>query len=82
MSQNKPPRYIVTVSSQGQITVPAALRRRLGLQIGDRVEVYPVSREQFVATIRRPPRIMEFAGDLEELDRALRKKGAADPTKP
>ena len=29
---------IATVTSKGQITIPADVRRRLGLEVGDRVE--------------------------------------------
>jgi AbrB family looped-hinge helix DNA binding protein len=31
---------IVTISSKGQFTIPKALRERLGIQLGDRVEVW------------------------------------------
>ena len=83
MSQKQPAIRTVTVSSKGQITVPLALRRRLGLRRGDRVDVYPVGPDKFVARIRRPSRIMAFAGDLAELDRELsRKASPARPTKP
>ena len=82
MRQNRPARQTVTISSRGQITLPLGLRRQLGLKPGDRVDCYPVGRERFVATIRRPSRIMDFAGDLAELDRELRADVAADrPTK-
>jgi AbrB family looped-hinge helix DNA binding protein len=31
---------IVTVSKKGQITIPQALRERLGLQPGERIEIW------------------------------------------
>jgi AbrB family looped-hinge helix DNA binding protein len=31
---------IVTVSSKGQFTIPKALRERLGMQPGDRIELW------------------------------------------
>lgn len=55
-------------TSKGQITVPRAIRRKLGLQAGNRIDVYPLGRDRFVAQIRRPSRILEFAGDLSHLD--------------
>ena len=83
MRQSKPAIYTITVSSKGQITVPAALRRQLGLGRGDRLDIYPMDRQRFVATIRRPSRIMDFAGDLAELDRELSKDASPDrSTKP
>ena len=33
-----PPRYVATLTSKGQLTLPADLRRDLGLRQGDRVE--------------------------------------------
>ena len=83
MSQKRPARQTVTISSRGQITLPLGLRRQLGLKPGDRVDCYPVGRGRFVATIRRPSRIMDFAGDLAELDRELSLQASPDqPTKP
>ena len=83
MRQSTPASQTVTISTKGQITVPLALRRRLGLRPGDRVDCYPLGREQFVARVRRPSRIMDFAGDLAELDRELSEEGSPDrQTKP
>ena len=83
MSQDTPARQTVTVSTKGQITIPPVLRRRLGLKPGDQVDFYALDRERFVATIRRPSRIMDFAGDLAEPDRELSKESSPDrPSKP
>jgi antitoxin PrlF len=31
--------YVATVTSKGQITLPAAVRRKLGIEVGDRVAI-------------------------------------------
>ena len=69
--------YTVTITSKGQITVPARLRRQLGLKAGDRFDIYPIGRSYFTAQLRGPSRILDFAGDLKELDRQLRQPRAA-----
>jgi AbrB family looped-hinge helix DNA binding protein len=35
--------YSATITSQGQITIPAAARRKVGLKPGDRVTVMPLA---------------------------------------
>jgi bifunctional DNA-binding transcriptional regulator/antitoxin component of YhaV-PrlF toxin-antitoxin module len=63
------PPYTVTVSSQGQLSVPVAVSRRLGLQPGAKVDIYPIGRGALRATVRRPSRILEYAGDLKDWDK-------------
>lgn len=58
----------VRVSTRGQITVPVGLRRILGLTPATKVDVFPRLDGTFVATPRRPSRILEYAGDLAHLD--------------
>jgi AbrB family looped-hinge helix DNA binding protein len=83
MRQSTPAMQTVIVSTKGQLTVPSRLRRHLGLKPRDRVEFYAVGRERFVATVRRPSRILDFAGDLAELDLELSEAVPPDrPTKP
>lgn len=60
----------VTMSTRGQLTVPVALRRALGLTAGSVVEVFPLDNQRFVAQVWRPSRILEFAGDLRDLDKS------------
>jgi len=43
--------YMVIVSSKGQITLPAAVRRRLGIDTGDRVAI--VIEDEAGARLRR-----------------------------
>ncbi len=56
----------VTISSRGQLTIPAALRRVLGVKGGTKIDVFPLlGREGFEAKVRRPSRILDFTGDLK-----------------
>jgi AbrB family looped-hinge helix DNA binding protein len=43
--------YLATVTSKGQLTLPAAVRRQLGIDVGDRVAF--VIEDQEGATLRR-----------------------------
>jgi len=43
--------YVATVTSKGQLTLPAAVRRQLGLEAGDRVSI--VIEDQDGARLRR-----------------------------
>ena len=56
------PRYIATVTSKGQLTIPADLRRDLGLRQGDRIEF--AREEAGVYTVRR-------VVDKAAIDRAI-----------
>jgi AbrB family looped-hinge helix DNA binding protein len=59
-------KHTTTVTSKGPITVPATIRRALGIEKGARIDIYPVQ-GRFVAQVHRPSRIIEFAGDLAHL---------------
>jgi AbrB family looped-hinge helix DNA binding protein len=61
--------YTTTITSKGQITIPAPMRRALGIRRGARLEIYPRLDGSFEARVIRPSRIMDFAGDLADLDR-------------
>lgn len=69
-----------TVTSKGQITIPAQVRTALGLDAGDRVEFVETAKGQF-AIIAVTGSIRELQGlfkgkrskpvSLEEMDRAI-----------
>jgi bifunctional DNA-binding transcriptional regulator/antitoxin component of YhaV-PrlF toxin-antitoxin module len=61
-----------TITSKYQFTMPAAVCRVKGFKPGDRFALSAKGREEFVAVPRRPSRILDFAGDLKQLDQ---KKG-------
>lgn len=64
----------VTVTSKGQITIPAAMSRRLGLTRGDQIDIYPVGHNRFAAVVRHASRIMDYAGDLAALHQERRER--------
>lgn len=45
------PEYVATVTSKGQLTLPAAVRRQLGIDAGDRVAIVVENGE--AASLRR-----------------------------
>jgi bifunctional DNA-binding transcriptional regulator/antitoxin component of YhaV-PrlF toxin-antitoxin module len=59
------PPLAVTVSTKGQMSLPVAISRRLALRPGAQLDIYSIDRETMRATVRRPSRILEFAGDLK-----------------
>ncbi len=69
--------FAVSVGPKGQITIAARIRRALGVKPGTRFSIYPIGKDCFVAEPRRPSRILDFAGDLKELDAKLRKQKEA-----
>jgi AbrB family looped-hinge helix DNA binding protein len=60
---------VVKVTSQGQISIPAKLRRRLKLKTGDKVLVREAEHK---LTVERVPDLVELGGVLRE--RALQGK--------
>jgi AbrB family looped-hinge helix DNA binding protein len=56
--------YETTVTSKGQITVPAALRSAWGLKDGDKLEFYTVDGQTFVRPLNaKPSAVFEEFGD-------------------
>jgi len=74
-----------TVTSKGQITIPAKVRNALGLDPGDRVEFVEIGKREF-SIVPATGSVRELKGifkgrrtrpvSLEEMDRAIA-KGAA-----
>ena len=57
-----------TLTGKGQITVPVSICRALGLKPGARLDIYPAPNSAFEVRVRRPSRIMDFAGGLKRLE--------------
>jgi AbrB family looped-hinge helix DNA binding protein len=74
-----------TISSKGQITIPAAVRDALRVGTGDRVEFVEVGpgRYEFVAATRSVTELKGMFGkprksvSIEEMNAAIAKRGAA-----
>jgi antitoxin PrlF len=74
-----------TLTSKGQITIPMKVRRKLGLDAGDRVEFVELASGEFVlkaatedvrslkGTIRRPVSTVS----VDEMNAAIRRRGAS-----
>lgn len=73
-----------TLTSKGQITIPAAVREKLGLATGDRVEFVELAPGEFAlraatedvrslkGIVRRSPRTVS----LEAMNAAIRRRGS------
>lgn len=74
-----------TLTSKGQITVPAAVREALGVGTGDRVEFVELSpgRYEFVAATRSVTALKGMFGkalkklSIEEMNAVIARRGAA-----
>ena len=74
-----------TLTSKGQITVPAAVREALGVGTGDRVEFVELSpgRYEFVAATRSVTALKGMFGkalkklSIEEMTAVIARRGAA-----
>ena len=73
-----------TISSKGQITIPADVRKALHVESGDRVEFVEVEpgRYEFVAATRSVTELKSMFGraervvSIEEMDTAIAAQGA------
>ena len=74
-----------TLTSKGQITVPAAVRQALGVDAGDRVEFIEIApgRYEFIAATRSVTALKGMFGkarktvSIEEMNAAIARRGAA-----
>jgi antitoxin PrlF len=74
-----------TLTSKGQITVPAAVRQALGVDAGDRVEFVEIApgRYEFIAATRSVTALKGMFGkprkavSIKQMNAAIAKRGAA-----
>lgn len=74
-----------TLTSKGQITVPAAVRQALGVDAGDRVEFVEIApgRFEFIAATRSVTALKGMFGkprkavSIKEMNAAIARRGAA-----
>lgn len=64
-----------TITSKGQITIPADVRERLGLQAGDRIEFVQIGANEF-SFIPATRSIKELCGLLKGLTADVKSDGA------
>jgi len=74
-----------TLTSKGQITIPAAVREALGVHAGDRVEFVEIApgRYEFIAATRPVTALKAMFGksresvSIEEMSAAIARRGAS-----
>ena len=74
-----------TLTSKGQITIPAAVRQALGVDAGDRVEFIEIApgRYEFIAATRSVTALKGMFGkarktvSIEEMNATIARRGAA-----
>jgi antitoxin PrlF len=74
-----------TLTSKGQITIPAAVREALGVDAGDRVEFVEIApgRYEFIAATRPVTDLKGMFGkprksvSIEEMNSAIARRGAS-----
>lgn len=59
--------FTTTLTTKNQLTLPKPVRDKLGVKKGVRFDIYPIS-GGFIGRIKRKSRILNFAGDLKNLD--------------
>lgn len=60
--------FTTTLTTKNQFTLPKAVRDRLGLKKGAKVDIFPTLDGGFIGTPRRKSDILKFAGNLAYLD--------------
>lgn len=59
--------FTTTLTTKNQLTLPKPVRDKLGVKKGVRFDIYPTS-DGFIGRLKRQSRILNFAGDLKNLD--------------
>jgi len=62
---------VTTITSKGQITLPAAIRRHLGLHTGDKVSFVIEDSGNVMLKVPKYPNVASLAGAAGKLDRPM-----------
>ena len=60
--------YTTVATSKGQLTIPNAVREKLGLKRGVKVDIYPTE-NGFIGRLHKRSKILRLIGDLKHLDK-------------
>lgn len=60
--------YTTTLTTKNQLTLPKAVRDKLGLRKGIKIDIYPTLDGGFIGRPKKQTNILKFAGDLADLD--------------
>lgn len=61
-------RFSAKLTTKGQITLPKEVRDLLGLKKGMKLDFYPTKDGEFIAKPHRVSRILDFGGNLKQVD--------------
>lgn len=59
--------FTTTITTKNQLTLPKPVRDKLGVKKGMKFDIYPTT-DGFIGRLKRKSRILDFAGDLLNLD--------------
>ena len=60
--------FTTTLTTKNQFTLPKPVRDKLGLRKGTKIDIFPTLDGGFIVRIKRSSMILDFAGDLKNLD--------------
>ena len=60
--------FTTTLTTKNQLTLPKPVRDKLGLKKGTKIDIFPTLNGGFIGRPRIQSNILEFAGDLANLD--------------
>ncbi len=60
--------FTTTLTTKNQLTLPKPVRDKLGIRKGTKIDIFPTLDGGFIGRPKRQSNILEFAGDLADLD--------------
>ena len=60
--------FTTTLTTKNQFTLPKSVRDKLGLRKGTKIDIFPTLDGGFIGRPKSQSNILEFAGDLADLD--------------
>ena len=60
--------FTTTLTSKNQLTLPKAVRDRLGLKQGTKIDIYPTLDGGFIGKPKKKSNFLDYAGDMDHLD--------------
>lgn len=60
--------FTTTLTTKNQLTLPKLVRDKLGIRKGTKIDIFPTLDGGFIGRPKRQSNILEFAGDLADLD--------------
>lgn len=70
--------FTTTLTTKNQLTLPKPVRDKLGVKKGAKIDIFPTLDGGFIGRPRGKSSILEFAGDLADLDDGRSSKEVKD----